>query len=95
MGNIGFVGDIATVSIELGLGYVMDHVGRKILSVVGISVTVGALVGSPNATKIYWLYIFRTIMNLGVLPILHSPYQIDYIEKESMGKFQALMAIVT
>ena len=95
LGNLGFCGDLASVSTELVLGYIMDYFGRKIPCVVGLILAGGAFIGSPLPSRVSWLYFFRMTMNVGALPILYSPYQIDYVHKGSMGKLQALMSIVS
>ena len=74
LGQIGFVGDLASVSAELFLGHVMDIMGRKWPSVFGLVLSAGAFICSPLPNKLYGLYICRCIGNIGYLPLIYSPF---------------------
>ena len=80
-GDIGFVGEIGTLSTEFIIGYLMDLLGRKHLNVGGLIVASIAVFCKPLPQKIGYLYAFRILTNVGLLPMLYTPYILDYVKK--------------
>ena len=93
LGNIGFVGDIASASTELILGTLMDVFGRKAISITGLLVAGLASLSSPFPRRLIGIYCLRCAANIGILPLLWSPYSIDYVYGESLGLYAGYGAI--
>ena len=74
LGNMGFIGDIASVSTELVLGTLMDLVGRKIPSIAGLLLSGTGTLVSPWPNKLVGIYVLRCAINIGCLPLLWSPF---------------------
>ena len=95
LGNLGLAGDIASVSSEIALGTLMDLMGRKVLSISGLAIAgIGTLI-SPLPKQIYGLYIIRCVIDIGVIPMLWTPFSVDYIQKESLGLLTVYATLVT
>lgn len=95
VGNIGFAGTLASISIEMVLGTLMDLVGRKVPMVTGMLLAglMTALIPFPR--KLAWLYCIRCFINIGIQPLMQSPFSVDYIQKESQGLYGAYSSIIT
>ena len=76
---MGTVGDLASVSTEFLIGYLMDVFGRRIPCVVGLALTGLGYIGSPLPRRLVGLYCLRAVLNVGALPMLLGPQTIDYI----------------
>ena len=74
---------------ELFLGALMDAVGRKLPSIIGLFIAGTGTLLSPVPSKMPGLYVLRILTNIGVLPLLWSPYMVDYIQRESLGLLAA------
>jgi len=72
----------------------MDTVGRKWPCVIGLALCGGAFILSPIPTNYIGLYFCRSVSAIGILPVMYSPYQIDYVYKYNMGKLQSVIAVV-
>ena len=57
----------------------MDKIGRKIPSLVGLFIAGAATILNPVPSDIWPLYILRIALNTSVIPMLWSPYMVDYI----------------
>ena len=79
------MGEIASISSEFILGYLMDLFGRKHLNVGGLIVASIAVFCKPLPQQIGYLYAFRILTNVGLLPMLYTPYILDYVRKQSLG----------
>ena len=79
-GDLGLYAAVAAVSMNLILGYLMDLFGRKMLLIIGLSVTSIGVACQPLPDQLAWLYVIRIATNLGVVPYLVSPYLVDYIQ---------------
>ena len=86
-GNLGLVGDLGSVASELLSGPAMDLFGRKSLSIGGLVVASVAMIVKPLFKSISWLYILKLLTNMGIVPLMYSPYPTDYIARESLGLF--------
>lgn len=95
LGNLGIVGDVASLSSELFLGTAMDLFGRKVPVVGGVFLAGIATFISPLPKRLTGLYFARAMADVGCIPYLWSPYSIDYIASESQGLFNAIGATVT
>ena len=73
LGEIGFVAEFASLFCSLFLGFVMDFMGRKWPCVIGLFLAGCSFVSSPLPNKVQWLYFFRILGNIGVLPTIYSP----------------------
>lgn len=94
VGELGTVSDIAAMLSELFLGALMDAVGRKLPSVIGLFIAGTGTLLSPVPSKMAGLYVLRIITNVGVLPLLWSPYMVDYIQRESLGLLAAYSTVI-
>lgn len=95
IGDIGFVGDLASVSTELILGTLMDLVGRKIPSIAGLILAASATLATPFPKKIGWIYAIRCLTNVGTLPLVWSPFSVDYVDSESLGLYSGFKTVIT
>ena len=86
LGNLGTVGDVAVVSTEFFIGYAMDLFGRKMLTISGLLLSGTATFCSPMPSDLTGLYFFRVMTVVGNVPMLNSPYVIDYVSKGSLGR---------
>ena len=93
LGNIGFVGDIASASTELFLGTLMDVFGRKAISVSGLLIAGLASLSSPFPRRLIGVYCLRCTANIGNMPLLWTPYSVDYVQRESLGLYAGYGAI--
>ena len=82
LGRIGFTGDCASVCFEFFLGYLIDAIGRKWPCTIGMAIAGVAFISQPLPSHVYALYIFRCIGNVGTLPMIISPFAVDYVHAE-------------
>jgi MFS family permease len=80
-GNLAFYGSLAVLGCELLLGALMDKVGRKYTSIVGLAIAGVATVFMPlfSMPVSPYLYILRVVQELGMVPNENSPLYLDYI----------------
>ena len=78
-GNLGFVGDIGSLSADLFMGAAMDIFGRKYISIGGLFIASVVMFCKPLVTTLSALYVLKVFTNIGALPLLYSPYPVDYI----------------
>ena len=95
LGNLGFMGDIASISSEFLVGYAMDLFGRKGPTVAGLVMAGLSTFAMPIPKKLGGLYCLRALTNIGSLPINGSPYMVDYVQKESLGRMSGILALVS
>ena len=95
IGNLGFIGDIGSVSSEFVIGSAMDLFGRKGITVFGLFVAGLGLAAQPLPSQIGWLYPLRVISCVGVIPALYTPYTVDYVKKESLGLLNGYITIMS
>lgn len=86
-GNLGFVGDLGAVSSELFVGYALDLFGRKTVTITGLAVASFAVTMKPVPQHIGYLYILRFFTNVGCIPMLYTPYALDYVKHDSLGLY--------
>ena len=85
-GDLGFVGDVGSVTMELLSGPIMDLFGRKSISVGGLAVAGVAMFCKPLlGGSLTGLYILKVLTNMGTVPLMFGPYSTDYVAKENMG----------
>ena len=63
------------------VGYSMDLFGRKWITVGGIMVLGIAVFSKAIPENIDWLYLLRCLAQLGALPMLGSPFTVDYVQQ--------------
>ena len=73
-GNLGFVGDVGSVTMELLSGPIMDLFGRKSISVGGLAVASVAMFCKPLLRSLTGLYILKVLTNMGTVPLMFGPY---------------------
>ena len=95
IGNLGTAGDITSVSTELVLGTLMDLIGRKIPSVGGLILAGTGFLLTPIPKKLGGVYCFRCMIDVGALPLMWSPFGVDYIQSESLGLYSAYSTMIT
>lgn len=95
MGNMGTVSDIFAVSTQLMLGGLMDLIGRKVPSILGLFIAAIGILLSPVPPNLPGLYVCRVMTNVGCLPFMWSPYSVDYIKKETLGLYSAYVTIIS
>ena len=78
-GNLGFVGDIGSISTELMIGSMMDIFGRKSVSVGGLFLVSVVMTCKPLLNSLAALYVLKLFTNIGAVPFLYSPYPMDYV----------------
>ena len=79
LGNMGTIGDVASVSTEFFVGYIMDSFGRRIPCIVGLILSGIGYASNPLPNRLIGLYCLRAFNNVAALPLLLGPQQIDYI----------------
>ena len=94
IGNLGTTSDIFAVITGLFLGSLMDLVGRKLPSVAGLLISGTGTLLNPVPSNLLGLYFCRVMVNIGALPFLWSPYQVDYIKPQSLGLLSSYMTVV-
>lgn len=80
-GNLGSVGDIGNISVELLIGSAMDLFGRKTITVAGLFVASIAVFFKPLIGSLAGLYVLKLFSSIGAVPLIYSPFPVDYIEK--------------
>ena len=95
IGDIDFAATLASITFETVLGTIMDLVGRKGPTVSGLVLTCVMTILVPFPRKLAWLYAIRCFINIGVQPLIQSPYASDYIALESQGLIGAYYQILT
>ena len=80
VGNLGSVGDIAVVSTEFLIGYLLDMFGRKGMTVGGLMFAGLAMAAKPLPRNLIGLYLLKIVSNVGVIPTLYTPFTVDYIQ---------------
>ena len=73
----------------------MDLVGRKLPVVGGVFLAGIATFISPLPANLLGLYFARAMANIGCIPLLWSPYGVDYVATESQGLLNAISSITT
>ena len=79
--NLGFVGDLGAISTEIIIGTAFDVIGRKSVTVGGVLLVGLAMACKPLAGSLGVLYALKVASSIGIVPLMYSPYPIDYIEK--------------
>lgn len=82
------------MSTEFFISYALDVFGRKVITVTGLSIAAISLMAQALPQKIVWLYIFRSLANIGCVAALYTPYNVDYVKKESLGLLSAYFSIM-
>ena len=93
LGNLGTVADVVAFSTELFIGYAIDLFGRKMLSIAGVILAGTGTFCSPLPARLGGLYFFRVMITIGILPLHLSPYIIDYVKRESIGRALAYLSV--
>ena len=76
------------------MGYALDLFGRKKLTVIGLMISGIAIGCQPLPANLTGLYILRTIASIGILPVLYTPYTVDYIKKGSLGLITGYYTVI-
>jgi len=86
VGSLAFYSELAILPWHLLLGGIMDTVGRKIPTVLGLLLSGVSIIGIPFGKNIYPdLCIMRILIAVGVLSALNSPLLPDYVKPQSLG----------
>ena len=85
VGNVGLIGDISSICTVFFFGYAVELVGRKKMLVGGLLVTGTAIICKPLPNNLTGLYILSVISSISVIPVLYTPYTVDYVQKCSLG----------
>ena len=85
-GNLGAAATIATILGAFAVGYSMDLFGRKWITVGGFMVMGIAVFFKAIPDNIGWLYLLRVCTQLGALPMIGSPFAVDYCQQGSIGR---------
>ena len=93
-GDVGFVSEIALLCTEFFISYAMDVFGRKVITVTGLTVAAMSLIAQALPQNIVWLYVFRSLTQIGCIAALFTPYNVDYVKKESLGLLSAYYGIM-
>lgn len=67
------------------IGYLMDLIGRKKFIVGGLLMVCIFVFIKPMFKNENCLYTFRIFTNLGLIPMLYTPYTIDFVRSKSLG----------
>ena len=59
----------------------MDLLGRKWITIGGVMVAGLATMLKPVPDQIGYLYVLRTVTNMGMVGIINTPFTLDYIRK--------------
>lgn len=94
VGNLGFVGDIAVISTEFLIGYLLDLFGRKSMTVGGLLLAGVAMAAKPLPNRLIGLYLLKIVSCISILPTLYTPYTVDYVEKGSLGLTTGYYSII-
>ena len=94
-GNLGMVSEIGGLGAEVLLGFLQDLLGRKVLTVTGMMIASASVICKPLPNHIAGLYCLRFCTNMGLIPIMYTPFTIDYIHKDSLSLTAGLMTIVS
>ena len=94
VGNLGFVGDIAVVSTEFFIGYMLDLFGRKRMTVGGLLLAGLAMASKPLPNNLIGLYLLKIVSCVAVIPTLYTPYTVDYVQKNSLGLTQGFYSVI-
>ena len=89
VGNLGSVGKIGSMIAVALITPAMDLFGRKMLMIGGLALTGLALFAKPLFDHLTALYILTFLADVGIVPALHTPYPVDYVEKGSLGLLTA------
>ena len=93
-GNLGMVSEIGGLGAEVLLGFLQDLLGRKVLTVAGMMIASTSVICKPLPNNIAGLYCLRFCTNMGLIPIMYTPFTIDYIHKDSLSVTAGFMSIV-
>ena len=85
MGNVGLIGDITSICTVFFFGYAVELFGRKKMLVGGLLVAGSAIICKPLPNSLLGLYILSVISSVAVIPVLYTPYTVDYVQKCSLG----------
>ena len=77
--NLGFFGDIGSISTELLSGTLMDIFGRKTISVGGLFIASIVMFCKPLLGSLAGLYALKIVTNISTVPLMYSPYPVDYV----------------
>ena len=94
VGDVGFVGEIASACTELVIGTLMDMYGRKFISVAGLLFSGVSTLVTPLPTRLIGIYCLRCTVNIGVIALVWSPFGVDYIHGASLGLFSGYNTIL-
>ena len=78
-GNLGAAGDVGSICAELVIGSVMDIFGRKTVSIGGLLMVSVVMACKPLLNSLTALYALKILTSIGVVPLLYSPYSVDYV----------------
>ena len=94
-GNLGMVSEFGGLGAEILLGFLQDLFGRKILTVLGLMIASISVICKPLPNSIAGLYCLRFCTNMGLIPIMYSPFAIDYVQKDSLSIVAGFMSIIS
>ena len=88
------VSEIGGLGAEVLLGFLQDLLGRKALTVAGMMIASISVICKPLPNNISGLYCLRFCTNMGLIPIMYTPFTIDYVHKDSLSVTAGVMSIV-
>ena len=96
-GNLGFYGAISVIICELSVGWIMDAFGRKWVTIIGFVTTGVAVSMMPmfDFGVFPYMYILRVFQEMGIVPLINSPFYIDYVHQKSMAIPGALISLIS
>ena len=83
--KVSLVCTIVILSFQVFIGAAMDLVGRKLPTIIGLTICGLCILLMPVSTTLVGLYFLRIFASIGILPASMSPYAVDYIKAESLG----------
>lgn len=95
-GNLGFYGALSVIVCELSIGWIMDAFGRKWVTIIGFFTTGVAVSMMPmfDFGVFPYMYILRVLQEMGLTPLINSPFFIDYVQQKSMAIPGALISFI-
>lgn len=95
LGTLTFIAELFLIPSHLLLGSLMDSVGRKWPTAIGLFISGFCMMMIPLGRSIYpTLCILRVLIALGILCSQNSPLLADYIQKPSQGLANSYSNIV-
>ena len=88
------VSEIGGLGAEILLGFLQDLIGRKVLTVAGMMIASISVICKPLPNHLVGLYCLRFCTNMGLIPIMYTPFAIDYVHKDSLSITAGVMSIV-